>query len=101
MTTSTAGRTARLALCSAFVVGGVAAGLVATSGVEPGAAAAPVVGEELTPEEAALVGQLDPRDRARFLLQKRIQEQAEIASLLSQVHQLRHDTAISVVNGIR
>ena len=101
MTTSTARRSARLALCSALVVGGAAAGLVAASCLEAGAAAAPIVGSELSPEEDALVALLDPDDRARFLLQKRIQQQAETASLLAQVQQLRHETAMSVINNIR
>ena len=100
MTTSPVRRQARLALCSALVVGGAAVGLVAVSGVQPGAAAAPI-GAQLSPEEAAIAAQLDPDDRARFLLQKRIQQQAETASLLAQVQQLRHETAMDVINSIR
>ena len=100
MTTSPVRRSARLALCSALVVGGAAVGLVAVSGVQPGAAAAPI-GAQLSPEEAAVVAQLDPDDRARFLLQKRLQQRAEIASLLQQLQQLRHETAMSVINSIR
>ena len=101
MTTSTARRSARLALCSALVVGGAAAGLVAASGLEAGAVAAPITDSGLSPEEAAVVAQLDPDDRARFLLQKRLQQRAEIASLLAQLQQLRHETAMSVINSIR
>ena len=101
MTTSTARRLARLALCSALVVGGAAAGLVATSGLEAGAAAAPSVDSGLSPEEAAIAGQLDPADRARFLLQKRMQQRAEVAALVSQIAELRHQTAMSVINSIR
>jgi hypothetical protein len=100
MTTSTARRSARLALCSALVVGGAAAGLVAASGLEAGTAAAPA----LTPAEQALAAQLqaeDPDAANRFLLQKELQERAELAGLLSQIQQLRHDTAMSVINSIR
>ena len=100
MTTSTHRRSARLVLSSALVVGGVAAGLVAASGLEAGAAAAPA----LTPAEQVLLAQLqaeDPDAAHRFLLQKNLQERAELAALLSQVQQLRHETAMSVINSIR
>jgi hypothetical protein len=69
MTTSTARRSARLALCSALVVGGAAAGLVAASGLETRTAAAAA----LTPAEQALAAQLqaeDPDAANRFLLQE-------------------------------
>jgi hypothetical protein len=101
MTTSTPRRSARLALCSALVVGAVAAGLVAASGLGDGAAAAPIVDSGLSPEESAVAAQLDPEDRARFLLQKRMQQQAEIASLLAQIQQLRHQTAMNTINAVR
>ena len=101
MTTSPPRRLARLALCSALVVGGAAAELVATSGLEEGAAAAPTVGSGLSPEEAALIAQLDPDDRARFLLQKQMQQRAEVATLVSQITELRHQTAMDVINSIR
>jgi hypothetical protein len=101
MTTSTARRSARLAVCSALVVGGAAAGLVAASGLGAGAAAAPIVDSGLSPEEAAVAAQLDPDDRARFLLQKRLQQRAELASLVSQIAELRHQTAMDVINSIR
>ena len=100
MTTSPVRRLARLALCSALVVGGAAVGLVAVSGVQPGAAAAPI-GAQLSPEEAAIAAQLDPDDRARFLLQKQVQQRAELAALVSQIAELRHQTAMDVVNSIR
>jgi len=98
MTTSTPRRSARLALCSALVVGGVAAGLV---GASSEAVAAPTVGADLSPEETAMLGALDPEDRARYLLQKRMQEQAEVAALVSQIAELRHQTAMDVINAIR
>ena len=101
MTTSPVRRQARLALCSALVVGGAAVGLVAVSGVQPGAAAAPIGGSQLSPEEAAIAAQLDPDDRARFLLQKQMQQRAELAALVSQVAELRHQTAMDVINSIR
>jgi hypothetical protein len=100
MTTSTARRSVRLALCSALVVGGAAAGLVAASGLETGAAAAPAP----PPAEQALAAQLqaeNPDAANRFLLQEDLRERAELAGLLSQIQQLRHDTAMSVVNSIR
>lgn len=101
MSTHVPRRLVRLALCSTLVVGGAAAGLVGASGLGAGAAAAPIVGSELSPEEAALVALLDPDDRARFLLQKRIQQKSEMASLVAQLQQLRDETAMSVINNIR
>jgi hypothetical protein len=40
-------------------------------------------------------------DRADSLLQKRIDEKAQMAVLLSQLQSLRHQTAASVINNIR
>jgi hypothetical protein len=90
---------ARLVLCSTLVVGGVAAGLVAASTLDRGAAAASTIGTDLSPDEQALVPLMSPNDRARYLLQKRIQDEAAIASFLSQVQ--RHETVMDVINNIR
>lgn len=60
-----------------------------------------VIGGTLTDDERAMIQMMDPKDRARFLLQKRIQEKAEMAVLLSQLQSLRHQTAMSVINNIR
>ena len=60
-----------------------------------------VIGGTLTSDERAMIQAMDPKDRARYLLQKRIQEQAEMAVLLSQLQSLRHQTAMSVINNIR
>jgi hypothetical protein len=57
-----------------------------------------VIGGTLTDDDRALIQLMDPKDRARYLLQKRIQEKAEMAGLLSQ---LRHQTAMSIINNIR
>jgi hypothetical protein len=101
VTTSTPRWSALLALCSTLAVGGAAAGLVAASGLEAGAAAAPVTDSGLSPEDAAFAAQADPDDRARFLLQKQMQQRAESAALVSQVAELRHQTAMEVINSIR
>jgi hypothetical protein len=61
------------------------------------AASAPV----LSPEEQQLVALMDPSDRARYLLQRRIAEKAEAAALLSAVQRARHETAMSVIGSIR
>lgn len=55
----------------------------------------------LTAEERALLAQMDPSDRARFVLQKRIQQNSERAALLSELAKLRHETAISIISNIR
>jgi hypothetical protein len=60
-----------------------------------------VIGGTLTNDEKAMIQLMDPKDRARYLLQKRIQEKAEMAVLLSQLQSLRHQTAMSVINNIR
>jgi hypothetical protein len=44
---------------------------------------------------------MDPADRARYLLQKRIAEKAETAALLADLQAKRHDTAKSVIDNIR
>ena len=55
----------------------------------------------LTNDERAMIQLMDPKDRARYLLQKRIHEKAEMAVLLSQLQALRHQTAMSIINNIR
>ena len=55
----------------------------------------------LTDDERQMIQLKDPKDRARYVLQKRIQEKAEMAVLLSQLQALRHQTAMSVINNIR
>lgn len=57
--------------------------------------------EFLTPEERALLALMDPKDRARFLLQKRLAEQAETAAMLSDLEAIRHEAALSVIRNIR
>jgi hypothetical protein len=101
MTTRTARPLVRFALCATLVLGAAAAGLVAASSLEPGAAAAPVDAPVLSPEEAELVAHMDPDDRARYLLQRELAERAELAALLSQVQELRHRTALNTINNIR
>ncbi|HZH03105.1 MAG TPA: hypothetical protein VEY30_04915 [Myxococcaceae bacterium] len=60
-----------------------------------------VIGGTLTNDEKAMINLMDPKDRARYLLQKRVQEKAEMAVLLSQLQALRHQTAMSMINNIR
>jgi hypothetical protein len=55
----------------------------------------------LTDDERNMLQLMDPKDRARYLLQKRIQEKAEASVLLSQLQSLRHQTSISVISTIR
>ena len=52
----------------------------------------------LTNAENTTINLMHPKDRARHLLQKRIEEKAEMAVLLSRLQALRHETAASVVN---
>lgn len=59
------------------------------------------IGGILTDEEKAMVNLMEPKDRARYLLQKRIQEKAEMPVLISQLKSLRHQTAMSVISNIR
>jgi hypothetical protein len=56
---------------------------------------------DLSPEEQQLLALMDPADRARYLLQKRIAEKAETAALLADLQAKRHDTAKSVIDNIR
>lgn len=60
-----------------------------------------VIGGTLTDDERAMIQQMDPKDRARYLLQKRIDEKAETSVLLSQLQSVRHQQAMSVINDIR
>src|SRR3954469_7891111 len=57
-------------------------------GTEEGAEGLP-----LTDDEQTMLALMDPKDRARYLLQKRVQETAELGALLGQLQSLRHDTA--------
>ena len=77
-----------------IVVAGVAIGL----SVSVGPAAA---GETLSSDEKAMLALMSPSDRARYVLQERIQERAEMAALLSQLQSLRHETAMSAIDNIR
>jgi hypothetical protein len=101
MTTFTAKGPLRLALGAALVLCGLAAGLVAASTLGPGAAAAPAEAPVLSPEEVQMAAHLDPEDRARYLLQRKIEERAELAATLSQLQELRHQTAMDVIDNIR
>jgi len=94
-------RPLRFALGAALVLGGLAAGLVAASALGPGAAASPAEAPVLAPEEVQVAASLDPEDRARYLLQRKIEEAAELAAALSQLQELRHQTAMDVIDSIR
>jgi hypothetical protein len=71
----------------------------ATAAVPIGLAA--VTTPDLTAEEQHLLSLMDPDDRARFLLQKRLQEKAEQAALLAELQAQRHEAALSVIDNIR
>ena len=60
-----------------------------------------VIGGTLTQDERAMLELMDPKDRARYLLQKRIDSKADLSSSLSQLQALRHQQAMSVINDIR
>jgi hypothetical protein len=62
---------------------------------------AAAVTPDLSPEEQQLLAAMDPDDRARYLLQKRISDQAQMAALLAEMLAERHETAMSVINNIR
>ena len=76
------------------VVAGAAVGLAVLAG--PAAA-----GGTLSSDEEAVLALMSPSDRARYDLQARIQEQAQLAALLTQLQSLRHETGLSVINNIR
>ncbi len=84
----------RLMAKGLIVVAGVAIGLSVSAG--PAAA-----GETSSSDEKAMLALMSPSDRARYVLQERIQERAEMAALLSQLQSLRHDTAMSAIDNIR
>jgi hypothetical protein len=60
-----------------------------------------VIGGTLTPEEKAMLAMMDPKDRARYLLQKKMQEKAEMAALCSNLQGLRHQCAMTTIGNIR
>jgi len=60
-----------------------------------------VIGGTLTPEEKAMLAYMDPKDRARYLLQKKMQEKAEMAALCSNLQGLRHSCAQQIIGNIR
>jgi hypothetical protein len=68
---------------------------------DPSSMPGQVIGGTLTNDERSMIQLMDPKDRARYLLQKRIQEKAEMAVLLSRLQTIRHQTAMSVINNIR
>jgi hypothetical protein len=95
----------RLVLCSSVLIGS-AGGLIAASFLEPGASAAVPSSARsddpiLSPEEESVASLMAPDDAARYRLQKGLQQQAELAALLTQIQQARHDAAMSVINNIR
>ncbi|MFD4037402.1 tetratricopeptide repeat protein [Streptomyces sp. NPDC058605] len=57
--------------------------------------------QHLTNDERAMLSLMDRKDRARYLLQRRIDEKREMSVLLSQLQALRHQTAMAVINNIR
>lgn len=59
-----------------------------------------VIGSTLSAEEYQLYQQLEPKERARFLLQKKIQEHAELVQLLANLLKIKHDTSMGVISKI-
>jgi hypothetical protein len=59
------------------------------------------IGAPLTNDERALLGLMEPQDRARYLLQKRITDKARTTILLAQLQNARHVAAMRVITGIR
>jgi hypothetical protein len=53
------------------------------------------------PDKLQMAASLDPEDRARYLLQRKIEEQTELAAGLSQLQELRHQTATDIIDNIR
>jgi hypothetical protein len=60
-----------------------------------------VIGQELSPEEEAMLAHLPAKDRNRYKVQKRLQEQAQMMGLLSQIQALKHQMAMQVIQNIR
>lgn len=60
-----------------------------------------LVGTDLSDDEKELLKTMEPKDQARYLLQKRMQEKSEIASLLSNLQSMRHQAAMSIIGNIR
>jgi hypothetical protein len=62
---------------------------------------ADIVANTLSPEEKAMIYSLNSADRALYLLQKKMHEQGQMATLLSSLQKLRHQTAMASINNIR
>jgi hypothetical protein len=62
---------------------------------------AAAVTPDLSPEEQQMVSLMDPDDRARYILQKRMSDRAQMAALLADIQAKRHEAAMSVINNIR
>lgn len=60
-----------------------------------------IAGTNLSAEEQELLKTMEPKDRARYMLQKRMQEKSEITALLSNLQSMRHQAAMSVIGNIR
>ncbi|MBX7101594.1 MAG: hypothetical protein K1X89_28025 [Myxococcaceae bacterium] len=60
-----------------------------------------VAGTNMSNDERAMLAEMDPKDRNRYILQKRMQEKAEIASLLSNLQKMRHDAAMAIISNMR
>ena len=59
-----------------------------------------MAGSTLSPDEQAMLAQMDPKDRARYLLEKRLQEKATSDALSPQEQESRHAEAMQVINSI-
>lgn len=59
------------------------------------------IGDMLTPEEQQMYMEMTPKEKQRFMLQKKMQDHAEMVALLSQIQAMRHQMAMQVINNIR
>lgn len=82
------------------LLGGLSASELTTLGYVP-PFIGQVIGGTLSASEKNMIKMMDEKDRARYLLQKRMSEKAEMAVLLSQLQALRHQTALSQMRNIR
>lgn len=60
-----------------------------------------VVGTNLSNDERQMLSEMEPKDANRYLLQKRMQEKSEISALLSNLQNMRHQMAMSIIGNMR
>jgi hypothetical protein len=60
-----------------------------------------VVGGVMSPGERAMLGRMEPKDRARYLLQMKMQEKAELAALVVNLQALRNQNSMKIISNVR